>query len=96
MNNDDRLTGMTDSEFPYPENETSRYGNVTSWEQQAVDEIVIKEMDNIYHDKIALSMGLCPVCYTELSEENNPIDAELIETVYYCPHCGYESDPRYE
>jgi len=76
--------------------ETSPSRDVTPTEAQAVEEIINEELDNVYHERIALSQCVCPVCYTELSEDINSIDSDLTETVYYCPRCGYESDPHYE
>jgi transposase-like protein len=64
-------------------------------EYKAVEEIINEELDVIYHERISINMGVCPVCYTELSEENSDLEEGLTETVYYCPHCGYESDAYY-
>jgi len=71
-------------------------GGVTPSEAITVEEIINEELDNLYHERIAISQGVCPVCYTELSEDTHFLDDDLTELVYYCPHCGYESDPRYD
>lgn len=81
---------------PFTPHEALPSREVTSWEAQAVDEMISEELNAIYHERIALSQGVCPVCYTELSEDCHDIDDDLEECVYYCPHCGYESDPRYD
>lgn len=81
---------------PFTPHETSLSSDVTSWEAQAVNEIIEQEKDEIYYESIAISQSVCPVCFTELSEDCNDIDENLQECVYYCPRCGYESDPHYD
>ena len=80
---------------PFQPERTSPQIVVTSWEAQAVYEIINDEIDEIYHLAICRSSGLCPVCYTETSSWENEIKDEPLEITDFCPHCGWESDPYY-